>query len=150
MAGLRLEKGFCSWGHDIGPDDTPLEAGLGFSLGATKETDFIGRQAILRQRDQGLEKRRVIVLAEDPELHLMGGEPIVADGKILGRTTSVAYGHTIARSLGMGFIRVAGQTIEELLSAACFELEVACRRLPATAQLEAPYDPTGARMRADG
>ena len=150
MAGLRLEKGFCSWGHDIGPDDTPLEAGLGFSLGATKETDFIGRQAILRQRDQGLEKRRVIVLAEDPELHLMGGEPILADGKILGRTTSVAYGHTIARSLGMGFIRVAGQTIEELLSAACFELEVACRRLPATAQLEAPYDPTGARMRADG
>lgn len=149
LGALRLEKGYCAWGHDIGPDDTPLEAGLGFTTKLRTALPFVGREALERQRREGLRRRRVILTVDDPGVILLGGEPIVADGEILGTTTSAAYGHAIGRAVAMGYVRLDGRPVEALVGQARFEVEVACRRHAATASLAAPWDPKGLRMRVD-
>jgi glycine cleavage system aminomethyltransferase T len=102
MDSLRLEKGYRSWGQDIGADDTPLEAGLGFAVAFKK--DFVGRDALLRQRDRLLTRRLVMFSLNDAEPLLLGDEPIWRDSMLVGRITSGAYGHTLGRSVGMGYV----------------------------------------------
>ena len=146
---LRIEKGYCSWGHDIGPDDTPLQAGMGFTAKLDKQIPFIGRDALVEEKQSGLRKRRVLVSVEDPEVMLYGGEPIVVDGEIRGHTTSVAYGYTIGRAVGMGYVALNGARAREIVQSGRFELEIAGRRVAATASLRAWHDPAGKTMRAD-
>ena len=144
---LRLEKGYCSWGHDIGPDDSPLRAGMGFTTRPDKATAFIGRDALVAEKSSKLASRRVLLTADDPETTLYGGEPIYVDGEISGHTTSIAHGYTIGRAIGMGYVRLAGRAPRALIEEARFELEIAGRREPATASLRAFYDPDGQRLR---
>ena len=84
LESLRLEKAYRSWGHDITNVDTPLEAGLRFAVSLDKGVDFIGKDALLRQRERGLEKRLAIFVLRDPEPLLLGDEPIYRDGVIVG------------------------------------------------------------------
>lgn len=144
---LRLEKGFCSWGHDIGPDDTPLEAGLGFTTKLNTDVDFIGRAALEKQRADGVKRRRVLIKVEDPEVQLLGTEPIVADGNIIGHITSAGFGHTVGSAVGMGYVRIDDRKPADLVDQAKWEVEVAMRRFPATASLKPFYDPQGTRLR---
>jgi 4-methylaminobutanoate oxidase (formaldehyde-forming) len=147
MDSLRLEKGYRSWGHDIGTDDTPLEAGLGFAV-AFQKAAFTGREALLRQRDAPLSRRLVLFALDDPEPLLLGDEPIWRDGQLVGRITSAAYGHTLGRSVGMGYVAHPEGVDAALVRAGRWELEIATERFPATARLEPFYDPTSARVRA--
>lgn len=148
LGSLRLEKGFCSWGHDIGPDDTPLEAGLAFTTKLNSNIDFVGRAALEAQRRAGPGRRRILVRAEDPEVLLLGTEPIVADGRIVGQITSAGYGHTVGRSVGMGYVRLDGRSPAELVEGSRWHIEVALERVPAAASLRPLHDPQGARLRA--
>ena len=111
---LRLEKGFCSWGHDIGPDDTPLHAGLGFSTKLKSDVHFNGRAALETQRVDGLKRRRVNIFVEDPDVMLLGTEPIVIDGDYRGQIMSAAYGHTLGGSVGIAYVRTRRRTTREL------------------------------------
>lgn len=79
---LRLEKGYRAWGSDITPDDTPLEAGLGFAVDLKNERKhFLGKDALLRQKKEGLRKRlATFVIENDPEVYPHGGEPVFRDG----------------------------------------------------------------------
>lgn len=147
MAGLRIEKGYCAWGHDIGPDDTPLQAGMRFATKLSDNTDFIGRAALEQQASEGIDRRRVQITIDDPDVVLMGLEPILVDGAIVGYTTSAAYGHTAGRSVAIGYIRLGDRTIEEILDTGRFEVESALQRYPASASLKSFYDPTGDRLR---
>jgi 4-methylaminobutanoate oxidase (formaldehyde-forming) len=146
MDSLRLEKGYRSWGHDIGPDDTPLQAGLGFAVAFEKE-GFVGREALLRQRAGPRARRLVMFTLDDPEPLLLGDEPIWRDGALVGRITSGAYGHTLGRSVGMGYVTRPDGVDAAFLRAGRWELEIATERFPATARLEPPYDPASARVR---
>ena len=148
MAGLRLEKGYCSWGHDIGPDDTPLQAGLGFLTKLAGNGDFIGRQALQRQKDDGLSRRRVCLTVDDPSVHLMGLEPILIDGEIRGYTTSAAFGHTVGRSVAIGYVRLDGRSIGDVVDSTTVEVEVALNRHRAKLSLRAAYDPKGERLKS--
>jgi glycine cleavage system T protein len=147
MDSLRLEKGYRSWGHDIGGDDTPLEAGLGFAV-SFKKSGFVGRDALLRQRETLLPRRLVMFTLDDPDPLLLGDEPIYRDGALVGRITSGAFGHTLGRSVGMGYVAHADGVDEAFLQAGRWELEIATERFPATAQLEPPYDPKSTRVRS--
>ena len=89
-------------------------------------------------------------MAEDGDVFLQGGEPIVIDGEIVGHVTSAAYGHTVGASVGMGFVKLGSGTLDDLLAGARVEIEVACRRVAARALLEPPYDAEGRRPRQDG
>ena len=146
MDSLRMEKGYRSWGHDIGSDDTPLEAGLGFAV-AFKKGGFVGREALLRERDKPLRRRLVMFTLDDPDPLLLGDEPIWRDDALVGRITSGAYGHTLGRSVGMGYVAHADGVDAAFVRAGRWELEIATERCPATARLEPPYDPTSARVR---
>ncbi len=149
LGALRLEKGYCSWGHDIGPDDTPLEAGMGFTTKLSTDIPFVGRQALERQKAAGIARRRIVLSVDDPDVILLGAEPIVMDGEIVGQTTSAAYSHTLGRSVAMGFMKTNGRKALEIGGNGKFEIEVAMERTTATAYLKAPFDPDGYRMRID-
>jgi 4-methylaminobutanoate oxidase (formaldehyde-forming) len=146
MDSLRMEKGYRSWGHDLGGEDTPLEAGLGFAV-AFKKDGFVGREALVRQRDKPLARRLVMFTLADSEPLLLGDEPIYRDGVLVGRITSGAYGHTLGRSVGMGYVTHADGVDAGFVRAGRWELEIAMERVPAAAHLEPPYDPTSARVR---
>jgi 4-methylaminobutanoate oxidase (formaldehyde-forming) len=146
MDSLRMEKGYRSWGHDIGGEDTPLEAGLGFAV-AWKKGGFIGRDALLRQREKPLARRLVMFTLDDPEPLLLGDEPIYGDGVLVGRITSGAYGHRLGRSVGMGYVAHPDGVDAAFLAAGRWELEIALERFAAQARLEPPYDPASARVR---
>lgn len=136
---LRMEKGYRHWGHDITDEDTPLEAGLGFAVKMKKESGFIGREALLRQREAGLSRQLVQFLLNDPEPLLYHNEPIWQGDKIVGYITSAAYGHTLEGSVGLGYVDPTDAG--EDLSAQGFEVEVAGTRFSATASLAPLYDP---------
>jgi glycine cleavage system aminomethyltransferase T/glycine/D-amino acid oxidase-like deaminating enzyme len=147
MAGLRIEKGYCAWGHDIGPDDTPLQAGMGFATKLSDNSGFTGRAALERQKVDGVGRRRILLSVDDPGVILMGLEPILVDGEIMGYTTSAAYGHTVGRSVAIGYIRLGGHTIEDIVANGRFEIEAALTRHSAMASLKPLHDPAGARLR---
>ena len=145
---LRLEKGYRSWGHDITNVDTPLEAGLRFAVAFDKGVEFIGRDALLRQRERGLEKRMGIFVLEDPEPLLLGDEPIYRDGVIVGRTTSGNYGHALGSSVAMGYLENEDGATPGWIRSGSYEIEVATERVSAKVSLSPPYDPKSDRIKA--
>jgi 4-methylaminobutanoate oxidase (formaldehyde-forming) len=149
MNSLRLEKGYRHWGHDIGDEDTPLEAGLGFAVGWTKQTRFIGQDAAERQKAAGVRRRLVTFRVECPETMVYHNEPIWREGRIVGRVTSGMFGHTVGAPIAMGYVENRGAVVtNEWLGAGRYELEVAGERQPASASLRPLYDPAGVRIKA--
>jgi heterotetrameric sarcosine oxidase gamma subunit len=145
---LRLEKAYRHFGHDIGDEDTPFEAGLGFAVALDKPGGFIGRDALLRAEKQPPARRLVQFRLRDPGPLLHHDEPIVLDGRRIGLLTSGSYGHTLGAALGMGYVRHPGGVTADLVSSARFEIELAGERYMAEASLRPFFDPRGARMRA--
>ncbi|EEW25386.1 FAD dependent oxidoreductase [Rhodobacter ferrooxidans] len=103
----RMEKAYRHFGHDITDEDHVLEAGLGFAV-KTGKGDFIGREAVLRKAEAGLERRLVQFRLTDPEPMLFHNEAVVRDGKIVGPVTSGAYGHFLGGLGGPGLCAVQG------------------------------------------
>jgi 4-methylaminobutanoate oxidase (formaldehyde-forming) len=145
---LRLEKGFKHWGHDIGPEDTPLEAGLGFAVAWDKNADFIGRDALMAQREAGL-TRRLAIFTVDGAPRLLHEEPIWRDGKLVGTTTSGGYAFSIGKPISMGYVELDGEAVtRDTVLAGSYEIEVAGEKFAAEVSLGAPFDPKGERMRS--
>ncbi len=144
---LRLEKARRIWGHDIGPDYTPLEAGLAFAVDFDKPR-FRGREALLRQREAGAPTRRLVSLSlDDPEVVLYGRESIYRDGELIGWLTSSGHGHSLDRPLGLGYLRHAAGVDRDFVESGSYELEVRTRRFPARVSLSPLYDPKNLRVR---
>ena len=143
---LRSERGYREYGLDLTPVDTPYEAGLGFVVNLDKKDGFIGRTALVTQRSEALGKRLVLFKLEDPEPQLYRDELILLDGKIVGSISSGAYGYTVGRSVGMGYVRSDEGVTRDLVHGGSFEIEIACERYPAVASLEPFYDPRGERL----
>jgi glycine cleavage system T protein len=141
----RIEKGYRHFGHDITDEDHVLEAGLGFAV-KTGKGDFIGREAVLRKREDGLARRMVQFKLRDPLPMLYHNEAIVRDGHIVGPITSGNYGHHLGGAVGLGYVPCAGESAEEVL-ASSYEVEVAGRRFAADASLVPMYDPKAERVR---
>jgi glycine cleavage system T protein len=147
MDSLRMEKAYRAWGHDLGSEDTPLEAGLEFCVKLDGRKDFIGRQALLAQRHRPLRRRLAVFVLEDPEPLLFGDEPIWRDGALVGRISSGAYGHTLGRAVGLGYVEHAGGVDAAFVENGRWQLEIAGDRVPARASLSPPYDPRSERVR---
>jgi 4-methylaminobutanoate oxidase (formaldehyde-forming) len=145
---LRVEKGYRSWGHDISAGDSPLQAGLGFTVAWDKPGGFIGRDALVEQRSAGVDRRLVQFVLDDPEPLLLHGEPITRDGECVGHLTSAMYGHTIGASVGMGYVHSPStDQPRDWFASGCFSIEVAGRAVAARASLQPLYDPSAARTR---
>ncbi|MGR3290964.1 MAG: GcvT family protein [Paracoccaceae bacterium] len=101
---LRIEKRYLAWGSDITPDYNPIEAGLGFLIDWAKG-DFMGRDALAKIKDLGVD-RKLICLSLEDDLPVFGGEAILANGKVVGLTTSGNIGYTVGKSLVLGYVPV--------------------------------------------
>lgn len=144
---LRLEKGYRAWGADIGPDHTPDEAGLGWAVKLRSNIDFKGRAAVQAQRETGV-KKMLATFTTDPGVILSGRETIYRDGVRCGWLSSGGYGHTLGRSIGMGYVRDPGGVDRDYVLSGRYELEVATERFPAEVTLAPLYDPEMTRIKA--
>jgi len=143
----RIEKAFRHYGHDITDEDTPIEAGLSFACRFNKNVEFLGREALLRQKEEGVRKRLVQFALEDPEPLLYHNEPIYRDGTIVGHVTSGNYGHHLGSAIGMGYVHDADGVTADFVKAGRYEIEVAGERFAAKASLRPMYDPKAERVR---
>jgi len=146
MNSLRLEAGMRHWGHDITDEDTPLEAGLGFAI-AWDKGDFLGRDALLAQRDEPRRKRLIQIRIEDPDLLTYHDEPLYRDGVVVGRTSSSMWSATQDRCCAMGYVEHPdGEPVSAAwLDAATWETNIGGRRIPITTSLRSWYDPQNQR-----
>ena len=147
MESLRIEKAYKSWGHDITPLETPLEAGLGFAVDFEKPVNFIGRDALMKQLENGLNQRMAVFTMLKSEPYILGNEPIFRDGEIVGHITSGSFGHTIGKSIGLGYIESENITADFVKSGE-YELELSTERHPSSVSLKPPYDPKNERVRS--
>jgi len=148
LNGLRIEKGYRDYGHDIGNDDTPLEAGIGFIVDWDKP-DFPGRAALLKQRDGGpLTERLVNLVVLDPEPLLWHDEDVLCDGVVVGEVEAGAYGYSLGGAVAIATVRCESGVTAAWLSAGSFSVEVNGRRYPVRAQLGPLYDPKRERILA--
>ncbi|MEO7938759.1 MAG: FAD-dependent oxidoreductase, partial [Burkholderiaceae bacterium] len=145
---LRMEKAYRHWGNDISDEDTPLQAGLGFAIAWSKPGGFIGRESLLAQKAQGVSRRLVQFALRDPTPLLYHNEPILRDGTIVGRITSGMFGHSLGRSLGMGYVSVPdGAPDADAVLRGHYEIEVAGVLSEADASLQPWYDPRSLRVK---
>ncbi len=145
MDSCRLEKAFRHFGHDITCEDHVLEAGLGFAVKPNKG-DFIGRDAVLRKKDTGLDRRLVQFILNDAEPLLYHNEPIIRDGQIVGYLSSGNYGHSLGAAMGMGYVACSGESVAQVL-ASSYEIDVAGTRVSARASLAPFYDAKSERVK---
>jgi 4-methylaminobutanoate oxidase (formaldehyde-forming) len=139
---LRLEKGFYYWGDDICPGDTPFEANLGSCVRLDKG-DFIGRDALVRQRAAGAARKLVPLVLDGDACVLWGGEAVVVDGRVVGRVRSGGYGHTIRRNIALAYLPVDLARPGVVVSVESFGDLV-----PAEVRTAPLWDPGGERVRA--
>ncbi len=133
MNSLRLEKGFVSWSHDVSRDDTPLEAGYGWTLAWVKPGGFLGRDALLAAREAGSNRRLCWFQIQDSDPVLWGHEPIYRDGVSVGFTSSGSFGHSVGASVALGYVTAPERITRTWVESGAYEIEVANHRYPATA-----------------
>ena len=142
---LRIEKGYRHWGHDIGDTDTPFEAGLGYAVRLAKPS-FLGKEILERQKTQGVHRRLLQFVLNDPAPLLYHNEPILRNGSIVGIVTSGAYGHTVGAAVGLGYVPIQPLAKARSLLDADYQIDVAGTLVSATPYLRSVYDPEGMRV----
>lgn len=135
----RIERGFRSWGHDIGPLDDPFAAGLGFAVSKNVGADFVGRAALEERRSEVRERRLVSVHA--PDAVLWHGESVVRGDERLGHVSSGSIAPTLGGSAGLAWIR--GEPEGD-----GWGVEIRGEVVPAAVRAEPFYDPSGKRLRS--
>jgi len=144
----RLEKGYRAWGSDIGPDHTPVEAGLSWAVKMRKNAPFKGREMIERQLEGGVKKMLVCLVPENPDVVLLGRETIYRVGKRVGWLSSGGFGYTIGKPIGYGYVRSPDGVTEDFVLSGTYELDVARERVPCKVSLKPLYDPEMKRVKA--
>lgn len=138
---LRLEKGYRYWSTDITSERTPLEAGLGFAV-RLRKGEFIGRDALLRQRAAGIDRTLCCLTLDDGSVEVQGHEPLLLGEEVVGRVTSGGYGYAVEESIAYGYLPVA-------LAAPGTRLDLLWlgERIGATVRRTPLYDPENERIK---
>ncbi len=144
---LRMEKGYRHWSHDITDEDSPLESGLGFAVKFDKPGGFIGREALLQQKESGVSRRLLQFRLQDPAPLIYHNEPVWRDDSLVGHITSGAYGHTLGGSVGLGYVAVDSNAEASTALDGNYEIEIAGDRFAADVSLKPMYDPGNGRIR---
>jgi dimethylglycine dehydrogenase len=139
---MRMEKSFGSWAREFRPIYGPFEAGLDRFVDL-KKSDFVGREAALAEKAGGGERKLITLEIDAKDCDAIADEPIWLDGKVVGWVTSGAYGHSVGKSLALGYVeRDAAQATTG------FAVELIGERRPALRLAAPAFDPSGSRMRA--
>jgi dimethylglycine dehydrogenase len=141
---LRLEKGYRAWKGDLSTDYSLLEGGLERFVKFDKPQDFIGKAALLAEKQQGVKKRFVTLVVDARDCDAPYMSTIWHDGKIVGETTSGAWGYRVNASVALGLVKTElAQPGTEV------EVEIYGERCRAVVQEDQPlWDPANERIRA--
>lgn len=145
LNGCRIEKGYRHWGHDLGPEITPLEAGLGFAVDWSK--DFRGKPVLMKQKEMGCAQRLVLLDVKGHPL-IIHDEPVLENGKVVGLTTSGAKGARTGLTLALALVGIAPGETPTQTAARHFQVNVAGTLYTAMILSKPPFDAGGSRMRA--
>ena len=137
---MRIEKRYLAMGHDLDADTTPLDAGLGFAV--AWDTEFTGKEALLARRDAPSGRQAVTLLFDDKAAVPLGSEPVLLKGKIVGQTTSAAYGYRVGRPVAIAFIDSNAMSGDS-----GFSVDIAGEAFEVAVSELAAFDPGGTRMR---
>jgi dimethylglycine dehydrogenase len=140
--GLRLEKAYAGWGVELTNEITMIEAGLERFVKFDKG-DFVGREALLRRKQDGVQTRLIYVEVAAGDADVRGGEPLLAGEQVIGVTTSGGYGHTVKKSLAFAYVNP-----EFAMPGFTFDIEILAQRHRATVLAEPLYDPKNVRLRS--
>jgi aminomethyltransferase len=100
---LRLEAGYCLYGHELREDITPLEAGLGWTVKLNKGADFIGRQALMDEKQDGLRRKLVGLMLRERGVP-RAGYVIMRTSEPVGEVTSGTMSPTLNQAAALGFV----------------------------------------------
>ncbi len=143
MDSLRIEKSYRMWGQDLTREYTILEAGLNHFVHMEKG-EFIGRDALRRQMEEGVPQEFVTVSVENiGDADPLGNEPLWLNGEMVGRATAGSYGHYLGQSLAIGYVRTGCGAVGTRL-----EIEILGDLYPCTVIQNSPHDPSNERIRA--
>ncbi len=141
---LRIEKRYPLYGLDLNETTTPFEAGVGWTVKLNKETDFVGKSALARQKAQGVERRLVLITME-PDVPLPAiGAAVIQNGVTIGKVTSADMGHSVGHMLAMAYVPTAAATGGGRVHIEGSDGEV----FAGTMLTQACYDPVGLRVRS--
>ncbi len=146
FAKLRLEARNPLYGHELTEETSPFQAGLGFAVKFDKG-DFLGREALIKQKQEGLKRKLVIFTIEDPEPLIYHYEPVYRNGERVSYITHGAYAHQLGCAIGMGYLKNRDGITDEWILKGDYEIGWQGKRVPAKVHLKAPYDPQGERVR---
>jgi len=142
LTALRIEKGYGSWGREIGPEYWPQECGLDRLVRADKS--FLNHAAWARIAGQPPRERLAMLALDDVGADAWGGEPVFApDGQPLGQVSSGAYGFHVGQSLALAYLKPGAVAAGDAVTVALMGRPIPARVLPAP-----PFDPKGLRLRA--
>ncbi len=139
---LRLEKGYRYWSADISPDYTPYEAGMGFAVKIDKGA-FIGRDALVKQKAEGLKQKLGCLTLSDKTAVVIGNEPARSGDKVVGWITSGGYGYSVDKSIAYAYLPLEYAAVGTRL-----DVEIIGERISAIVEREPLWDPKGERIRA--
>jgi 4-methylaminobutanoate oxidase (formaldehyde-forming) len=129
---LRIEAGRRAWGAELSPDESPWEAGLAHTVKLEKAMPFIGREALVAQRDAGIRKRLVQFTFDDPAAFPWGGEPLLMNGRAVGELTSAGYSRKLGRAVAMAYARDDALLTDAAILEARYEVDIAGERFAVT------------------
>lgn len=141
QSSMRIEKKFLAYGHELDTDVSPLDAGLGFAVDWNK--DFIGKAALETKKTAGAASRVVSIILDDHNAVPLGNEPVVMNGKIIGKTTSAAFGYRINAPIALADIEDPHGCVE----GCSLDVNIAGTLFSGTVKLGPAFDPKGERMR---
>ena len=140
---LRLEKGYRYWSTDITPDENPYEAGMGFTVRLKTGGDFIGRQALLKAKEDGIQQRLCTLTLDDDTCVIYGGEAVYTNtkDKLVGRVRSGGYGYSVGKNIVLSYL-----PLELADKGTQVEVEIFGERFLAEVAADVLYDPTNERL----
>ncbi|MFA9419400.1 MAG: FAD-dependent oxidoreductase [Gammaproteobacteria bacterium] len=142
QSSMRIEKQFLAYGHDIDTDTNPFQAGLAFAI--DWQSEFIGKQALESLREREPDTRLLSIILDDERAVPLGNEPVYANGKIIGKTTSAAFGYRIGKPIAIAQLQTSA--LQEL-DGQSVQIDIARCNFSGTISTTAAYDPKGQRMR---
>jgi dimethylglycine dehydrogenase len=140
---LRMEKAYKGWAAELTNEITMVEADMERFVAWDKE-DFVGKAATLNVKQQGITTRCVYFEAEPGDSDVKGGEPVLADGRVIGVTTSGGFGHATSKSLGFAYVEPGFAAPDS-----AFDIVLLGKRHKAKVLADPVYDPKNERLRAD-
>lgn len=144
---LSIEKGYRHWHADLRSNDTPLEGGLAFTCKMKQPTPFLGRDALEKQKADGIRKK-IVCFTVDDSVPLLGLETITRNGEIVGFLRRGEYGFHINKSIGYGYIERpdGGKVTNAYIKEGEYVIEGMGITHPAQAHVKTPFDPKNKRV----